>query len=197
MGTGRPRPTASWNARIRSQSCQASSTPSPRYTRPSSLIRQMPSNFFTHRRRSLAMRNGHPAGNRSTHATEAALHGTHAGTPVQPASRAHSNKDSVIGCHARRSVILEVRLSSCEQACRQTQSRTARGLRRVAKEPWGGEGQVFTEDGPSFARGGASRGTRWRRSVSSEQNIRHRKLYHRRLGPTIVICCVHRLLHEL
>ena len=58
VGTGRPRPTASWNARIRSQSCQASSTPSPRYTRPSSLIRQMPSNFFTHRRRSLAMRNG-------------------------------------------------------------------------------------------------------------------------------------------
>eukprot|EP00964_Phaeocystis_antarctica_P012422 scaffold6847_cov64-Phaeocystis_antarctica.AAC.11 len=35
------------------------------------------------------------------------------------------------------------------------------------------EGQVFTEDEPSFARGGASR-TRWRRSVSSEQTFRHR-----------------------
>ena len=48
------------------------------------------------------------------HATEAALHGTHEGMPVKSASRTHSNKDSVIGCHARRSVILEV-CFSCYQ----------------------------------------------------------------------------------
>ena len=44
------------------------------------------------------------------------------------------------------------------------------------------------------SRGGALRGTRWRRSVSSEQRFRHRKLYHCRTGPIIVICCVRRLL---